>query len=100
MQAFAELLQKLPSDRLSFALRSLPYHLTGSEQLARLHDLLTDFRFLEAKVNELDIQALLADLDLVPVKDAVLTRLRRALLQASHLLDACETLSDVASTLH
>lgn len=57
-------LAKMSPERRQYALETLPSHLAKASQFERLHRLLTDFDFIEAKLLALGIQLLIEDYDL------------------------------------
>ena len=61
-----------PKKRL-YTLETLPGHLAESVQGERLHQLLTDFDFIEAKLDALGVQALIEDYDLARNSDVLLS---------------------------
>lgn len=65
MGKLAERLKQLPKGQRIYRLQVLATLLAESSQVDRLHTLLTDFDFIEAKVFELGSQPLIEDYDLV-----------------------------------
>ena len=51
MSSLSDRLAKMPPDRRRATLSSLPKHLVEATQTKRLHLLLTDFDFVEAKIS-------------------------------------------------
>ncbi|MEG4860948.1 hypothetical protein QUB75_26310 [Microcoleus sp. K1-B6] len=64
MSEFKQELGKMSREKRLYTLESLTKHLVESGQGEKLHQLLTDFDFIEAKLDELGVQALLEDYDL------------------------------------
>src|SRR5919199_4955429 len=64
MSKFKERLGKQSPKKRLYTLQTLPGHLAQSVQGERLHQLLTDFDFIEAKLDALGVQALIEDYDL------------------------------------
>ena len=56
-----------------YALETLPGHLAESVQGEKLHQLLTDFDFIEAKLDAVGVQPLIEDYDLARVSDVLLS---------------------------
>ena len=74
----------LPDD---YAWRQFGYHLIAAGRADRLHALLLDARYLRAKLDATDANALIADCDLLP--DATAVRLvKSALTMSAHVLAA------------
>lgn len=70
------------------------------EQIKKLKDLLADLQFIEAKVFELGVQALISDFFLPPVfNDPKLSEIQYLLNKKGHLFDQCESLEELISTL-
>src|ERR687886_944228 len=69
MGELGERLAKMLPERRQYALETLPSHLAKASQFERLHRLLTDFDFIEAKLSALGIQLLIEDYDLVTSSD-------------------------------
>jgi hypothetical protein len=65
MSDFDEQLNNISSEKQLYVLRTLPNHLAEAGQEARLHRLLTDFAFIEVKIQTLEPQPLIQDYDLV-----------------------------------
>ncbi|MEG5173956.1 WD40 repeat domain-containing protein [Microcoleus sp. B3-D7] len=64
MSEFKQELGKMSQEKRLYTLETLPRHLVESGQGEKLHQLLTDFDFIEAKLDELGVQALIEDYDL------------------------------------
>ena len=73
MSKFKQKLGKLSPKKRLYALETLPGHLAESVQGERLHQLLTDFDFIEAKLEALGVQALIEDYDLAIISDVLLS---------------------------
>ena len=70
------------------------------EQIQKLKDLLADLQFIEAKIFELGVQALISDFFLPPVfNDPKLSEIQHLLNKKGHLFDQCESLDELISTL-
>jgi WD40 repeat protein len=70
MGDLGERLAKMSPERRQYALETLPSHLAEASQVERLHRLLTDFDFIEAKLEALGIQPLIEDYDLAISSDS------------------------------
>lgn len=66
-------LATLSPEMRRYILEDLPYHLARSLQIDRLHILLTDFYFIEAKIVELGVQSLLEDYELALESDRLIS---------------------------
>ena len=64
MSEFKQELGEMSRQKRLYTLETLPRHLVESAEWARLYQLLTDFDFIEAKLDELGVQALIEDYDL------------------------------------
>jgi hypothetical protein len=64
MSEFKQELGEMSREKRLYTLETLPRHLVESGQGEKLHQLLTDFDFIEAKVDELGLQGLIEDYDL------------------------------------
>jgi WD40 repeat protein len=73
MSKFKERLGKQSPKKRLYTLETLPGHLAQSVQGERLHQLLTDFDFIEAKLDALGVQALIEDYDLARISDVLLS---------------------------
>ena len=73
MSEFKERLGKMSPKKRLYALETLPGHLVESVQGERLHQLLTDFDFIEAKLDAIGVQALIEDFDLARISDVLLS---------------------------
>ena len=99
MSKFKERLGKLSPKKRLYALETLPGHLAESVQGERLHQLLTDFDFIEAKLNAVGVQALIEDYDLARVSDVLLSEgqtetlrlIQGAIRKSAHVLDVDKT---------
>jgi WD40 repeat protein len=101
MSNFVKRMKGLPSELCFHTLRTMSSYLAEAKQMERLKSLLTNFRFIEYKILTLGIQPLLEDYSLSLVSnDPNLIRLRQILAQSRPLLARCETLNDIAGTLH
>jgi hypothetical protein len=74
MGKLAERLKQLPQGTRIYRLRDLPKLLVESSQVDRLHTLLLDFDFIEAKVSALEPQPLIEDYDLAFTPDLSTSR--------------------------
>ena len=72
MSKFKERLGKQSPKKRLYTLETLPGHLAQSVQGERLHQLLTDFDFIEAKLDALGVQSLIEDYDLARISDVLL----------------------------
>ncbi|MEG4329313.1 WD40 repeat domain-containing protein, partial [Microcoleus sp. herbarium5] len=99
MSKFKERLGKLSPKKRLYALETLPGHLAESVQGERLHQLLTDFDFIEAKLDAVGVQALIEDYDLARVSDVLLSEgqtenlklIQGAIRKSAHVLDGDKT---------
>jgi WD40 repeat protein len=73
MSEFKEQLGKLSRQERLLALETLPGHLAQSTQGEKLYQLLTDFDFIEAKLDLLGVQPLIEDYDLAVNSDVLLS---------------------------
>ncbi|MBD0309891.1 MAG: hypothetical protein ICV80_17835, partial [Microcoleus sp. T1-bin1] len=73
MSKFKERLGKQSPKKRLYTLETMPGHLAQSVQGERLHQLLTDFDFIEAKLDALGVQALIEDYDLARISDVLLS---------------------------
>src|SRR5258708_13688490 len=64
MSNFSEHLNDISAEKQIYVLQTLPNHLTEARQEVRLHRLLTDFTFIETKIEKLELQPLIQDYDL------------------------------------
>jgi len=64
MSEFKQELGEMSREKRLYTLETLPRHLVESGQGEKLYQLLTDFDFMEAKLDELGLQALIEDYDL------------------------------------
>ncbi|WP_293292749.1 WD40 repeat domain-containing protein [Microcoleus sp. PH2017_13_LAR_U_A] len=95
MSKFKERLGKLSPKKRLYALETLPGHLAESVQGERLHQLLTDFDFIEAKLDAIGVQGLIEDYDLARVSDVLLSEgqaetlrlIQGAIRKSAHILD-------------
>jgi len=58
-------LEALSEESRKYILAFLPSHLAYSNQYSKLCRILLDFQFLQAKLNEINVQALIEDYDLI-----------------------------------
>ncbi|EKD09504.1 hypothetical protein SPLC1_S190050 [Arthrospira platensis C1] len=65
-------LAKIPREDGRWLLETLPENLWRASKTARLHQLLTDFDFMQAKLAECGVQALIEDYDLAMSSDVLL----------------------------
>ncbi|MFO7092475.1 hypothetical protein B9R42_26140, partial [Arthrospira platensis PCC 7345] len=72
MTSFIERLNKFYPEKRRYALEKFPEHLVNTAQTARLQKLLTDFDFIQAKLAEFGVQALIEDYDLAMSSDVLL----------------------------
>ncbi|MEG4530673.1 WD40 repeat domain-containing protein, partial [Microcoleus sp. D2_18a_D3] len=99
MGKFKERLKKLSPKKRLYALETLPGHLVESVQGERLHQLLTDFDFIEAKLEAVGVQALIEDYDLARVSDVLLSEgqaetlklIQGAIRKSAHILEEDKT---------
>ena len=99
MSKFKERLGKLSPKKRLYALETLPEHLAESVQGERLHQLLTDFDFIEAKLDAIGVQALIEDYDLARVSDVWLSKgqsetlrlIQGAIRKSAHVLERDKT---------
>jgi hypothetical protein len=80
-----------------YAWRNYDYHLIKAERADRLHKLLLDYRWLQAKLDATDVSALVADCDQL-AGDEVIRLLKSALTMSAHVLN--EHKDQLASHLH
>ncbi|MBD0314772.1 MAG: hypothetical protein ICV86_18600, partial [Microcoleus sp. T3-bin5] len=73
MSKLKERLGKQSPKKRLYTLETLPGHLAWSVQGERLHQLLTDFDFIEAKLDALGVQALIEDYDLARISEVLLS---------------------------
>ena len=64
MSEFKQELGEMSREKRLYTLETLPRHLVESGQGEKLYQLLTDFDFMEAKLDELGLQALIEDYNL------------------------------------
>src|SRR4028119_1707473 len=81
MSKFKERLGKQSPKKRLYTLETLPGHLAQSVQGERLHQLLTDFDFIEAKLDALGVQALIEDYDLARISEVLLDQAQTETLQ-------------------
>ena len=99
MGNFKERLGKMSPKKRLYALETLPGHLAQSVQGERLHQLLTDFDFIEAKLDAVGVQALIEDYDLARVSDVLLSEgqtetlrlIQGAIRKSAHILEKDKT---------
>ncbi|MEG4037343.1 hypothetical protein QUA03_26390, partial [Microcoleus sp. S36b_A4] len=99
MGKFKERLGKMSPQKRLYALETLPGHLAESVQGERLHQLLTDFDFIEAKLDAIGVQALIEDYDLARVSDVLLSEgqgkmlklIQGGIRKSAHVLDSDKT---------
>jgi len=99
MGKFKERLGKQSPKKRLYALETLPGHLAQSVQGERLHQLLTDFDFIESKLDELGVQALIEDYDLARISDLwllegqteTLNLIQGAIRKSAHVLEKDKT---------
>jgi len=99
MSKFKERLGKLSPKKRLYALETLPGHLAESVQGERLHQLLTDFDFIEAKLDAIGVQGLIEDYDLARVSDVLLSEgqtetlklIQGAIRKSAHVLEQDKT---------
>lgn len=90
----------LPADEQTYILKHLPKHLFEAGQFERLHNLLTDFDFIQRKILAFKTQSLLNDYEFIPPDNTILTSLKKVINQNAHLFDQCERLNDLIATLY
>ncbi|MEG5066583.1 hypothetical protein QUB33_23490, partial [Microcoleus sp. B3-A4] len=99
MGNFKERLGKMSPKKRLYALETLPGHLAQSVQGERLHQLLTDFDFIEAKLDAVGVQALIEDYDLGRSSDVLLSPeqtealklIQGAIRKSAHVLERDKT---------
>src|SRR6476661_10183215 len=99
MGKFKEGLGKQSPKKRLYALETLPRHLAESFQGERLHHLLTDFDFIEAKLDALGVQPLIEDYDLARISDLLLLEgqtetlnlIQGAIRKSAHVLEKDKT---------
>jgi APAF-1 helical domain len=99
MSKFKQRLGKLSPKKRLYALETLPGHLAQSVQGERLHQLLTDFDFIEAKLDAIGVQALIEDYNLAsnfemllsPKQTEILNLIQAAIRKSAHILDREKT---------
>jgi APAF-1 helical domain len=99
MSKFKQRLGKLSPKKRLYALETLPGHLAQSVQGERLHQLLTDFDFIEAKLDAIGVQALIEDYNLAsnfemllsPKQTEILNLIQAAIRNSAHILDREKT---------
>ena len=69
----------------AYGLRHLPFHLSSTEQIEILKKLLLDFNWMWAKLNAIDVNAVIDDFDLLP-DDRVLRLVQGAIRMSAHVL--------------
>jgi WD40 repeat protein len=92
-------LDSLVSEDRSYTLKHLPHHMVEAGRFEQLHQWLTDFDFIEAKVSALGAQALIEDYDLAFNPDVLFSgekaealRLIQGVIRLSaHILDKDKT---------
>ncbi|TVU54434.1 MAG: hypothetical protein EA414_07265, partial [Arthrospira sp. PLM2.Bin9] len=92
-------LAKIPREDGRWLLDTLPGNLHRAAQTARLHQLLTDFDFIQAKLAEFGVQALIEDYDLAMSSDVLLNPEQTETLQliagalrlSAHILESDKT---------
>jgi len=72
MTDFSQKLNKLSPEKRRYALDTLPGHLVNTAQTAGLYQLLTDFDFMQAKLAECGVKALIEDYNLAMSADVLL----------------------------
>lgn len=95
MTDFSDRLKNLSPEKRRSALDTLPGDLVNTAQTARLHQLLTDFDFIQAKLAEFGVQALIEDYNLAIKSDVLLNLEQRetleliagALRRSAHVLE-------------
>jgi WD40 repeat protein len=81
----------------------LAYHLIEAGRGDELVNSIKDLRYLAIKTHQINASAAELDLEHVTThapNDVVLRRLQRSFVQAGHLLNRCERLTDLAATLY
>ncbi|MDT9185740.1 MAG: hypothetical protein P5674_23845, partial [Limnospira sp. PMC 289.06] len=99
MTSFIERLNKFYPEKRRYALEKFPEHLVNTAQTARLQKLLTDFDFIQAKLAEFGVQALIEDYDLAMSSDVLLNPEQTETLQliagtlrlSAHVLESDKT---------
>ncbi|HAG81256.1 MAG TPA: hypothetical protein DCL61_08795, partial [Cyanobacteria bacterium UBA12227] len=92
-------LDSLVSEDRDYALKHLPYHMVEASRFEQLHQWLTDFDFIDAKVSALGAQALIEDYDLAFNPDVLLSGekaetlrlIQGAIRLSAHILDRDKT---------
>jgi WD40 repeat protein len=85
MHSFMERLNSMPMERRLYALMALSAHLAESAQSDRLRRLLSEFDFLQAKLEATDPNMIIIDYDLLP-DDTEMEAIQGALRLSAHIL--------------
>ena len=103
MSSLSKRLAQMPPDQRRSTLQDLPTHLARALQAEKLHHLLTNFNFMEAKVSALGVQPLIEDYGLVLNPDSLTSKegvklnvdslrlIQGALQLSAHILDQDKT---------
>ena len=99
MSNLAKNLAKMSACQKLTTLKSLPRYLARDNQIEKLHQILTDFEFMQAKIEAVGIQALIEDYQQVEhlETDETLRLLQRTLELSAHVLN--EDKNQLASQL-
>ena len=92
-------LARISAEKQSYTLETLPRSLAERSKGQRLHQLLTDFDFIEAKLELLGVQALIEDYDLARNSDVLLAQeqsqtlrlIQGAIRKSAHVLEKDKT---------
>src|SRR4028119_539518 len=92
-------LARMSAEKQSYTLETLPSSLAERSKGQRLHQLLTDFDFIEAKLELLGVQALIEDYDLArkfdvllsPEESETLRVIQGAIRKSAHVLEKDKT---------
>jgi WD40 repeat protein len=92
-------LARMSAEKQSYTLETLPSSLAERSKGQRLHQLLTDFDFIEAKLELLGVQALIEDYDLARNSDVLLSQeqsqtlrlIQGAIRKSAHVLEKDKT---------
>ncbi|MEZ2303101.1 MAG: hypothetical protein ACBR13_15175, partial [Microcoleus sp.] len=99
MSKFKKRLGKLSPEKRLYALETLPGDFASNNKGERLHQLLTDFDFIEAKLDAVGVQGLIEDYDLARVSDVLLSEgqtktlklIQGAIRKSAHVLERDKT---------
>jgi WD40 repeat protein len=94
MNNLEKYLSSMNSEKRFYALQALPFHLVNVKQTERLQRMLTDFSFIEAKIDALGPVPLINDFDLVLTQDLSVSKesieglrsIKKVIKLATHIL--------------